>query len=418
MRAVAWSRVRTLPSGAGGLEEADQLGAATAGPGGTDAGELPAQLAGDQHAWPGQPAEAVGCETARRWRGRSARSCCWIRISAAASLAGSWRWALVTSTRSSSTIVTSKLLQASHVDLHRLAQPALRAPRVVVVVQQDVVEEPVPDVVDERLEVLGRGVEAGLARLRRHVADVDPDPVRRRHGVADVADQQVRQHARVEAAGADDHQVRLEDPLDRLGVGPHVGGLDRDVGDRLVRGADGGLALQAPARLEGRRQVERHARGRQDLAAHRQDAVRLAHRLLEVAGDRGHGGDEQVPEGVVVEPGAGREAVLHELGHERLGVGQGGDAVADVPGRRDPELLAQAAAAAPVVGQGDDGGDVGRVALQAAQQRREARSRRRSPRSAGRAPGSAWCRAPRAPSRRASRTARRCCASGPTRRPR
>ena len=50
---------------------------------------------------------------------------------------------------------------------------------------------------------------------------------------------------------------------------------------------------------------------------------------------------------MVVEPRAGRESVLHELGHERLGIGEGGDAVADVAGRHDPELLAQAAAAPP-----------------------------------------------------------------------
>ena len=36
-----------------------------------------------------QPVEAVGREM-RRWRGRSARSCCWMRMSAAASFAGSW----------------------------------------------------------------------------------------------------------------------------------------------------------------------------------------------------------------------------------------------------------------------------------------------------------------------------------------
>ena len=123
-----------------------------------------------------------------------------------------------------------------------------------------------------------------------------------------------------------------------------------------------------PPRFQDGAQVERHAGGRQHLAAHRQHAVRLAHRLLEVAGHRGHGRDEQVAEGVVVEAGAGREAVLHELRHQRLGIGQGGDAVADVARRHDPQLLPQPAARSAVVGDRHDGGDVGRVALQAAQQ--------------------------------------------------
>ena len=75
---------------------------------------------------------------------------------------------------------------------------------------------------------------------------------------------------------------------------------------------------------------------------------------------------------MVVQAGARREAVLHELGHQRLGVGQGSDAVADVAGRDDPELLAEAAAAAAIVGDGHDGRDVGAVPLQPPQQRREA----------------------------------------------
>ena len=66
------------------------------------------------------------------------------------------------------------------------------------------------------------------------------------------------------------------------------------------------------------------------------------------------------------------EAVLEELRDEVLGVGESGDAVADVAGRDDVEVAAQLAAGAAVVGDGDDGGEVAGVALEAAQQRREA----------------------------------------------
>ena len=149
----------------------------------------------------------------------------------------------------------------------------------------------------------------------------------------------------------------------------------RSIGSSAV--ADRDLAVQVAPGGELRRQVERDARGRQDLAAHGQHPVRLAHRLLEVAGDRGHGGDEEVAEGVVVEARARREAVLHELGHERLGIGQRGDAVADVPGRHDAELLAQPAAAAAVVGHRHDGGDVARCSPSGRAAASRARSRRR-----------------------------------------
>ena len=73
-----------------------------------------------------------------------------------------------------------------------------------------------------------------------------------------------------------------------------------------------------------------------------------------------------------VKLGALPEAVLEEAGHQRLGVRQRDDAVAEVAGRQDAELAAEAAGAAAVVGDGHDGRDVGGVVLEAAQHRREA----------------------------------------------
>jgi hypothetical protein len=66
------------------------------------------------------------------------------------------------------------------------------------------------------------------------------------------------------------------------------------------------------------------------------------------------------------------EAVLEEVGHQRLRVGEGGDAVADVAGRDHVQVAAQPAAGAAVIGDGDDGGEVGRVLLEPAQQVGEA----------------------------------------------
>ena len=65
------------------------------------------------------------------------------------------------------------------------------------------------------------------------------------------------------------------------------------------------------------------------------------------------------------------EAVLEDLAHQRLGVGQGRDAVADVADRRDAELGPQHARRAAVVGDGHDRGQVAGVLLEAAQQRRQ-----------------------------------------------
>ena len=96
-------------------------------------------------------------------------------------------------------------------------------------------------------------------------------------------------------------------------------------------------------------------------------------RLLEVAAvDRVHGRDQEVAHGVAGEvPLVLGEPVLEQLRHRRLRLGERRQAVADVADGRDPQLLAQAAARAAVVGNRDDRRDVRRVLLETAQERGE-----------------------------------------------
>ena len=141
---------------------------------------------------------------------------------------------------------------------------------------------------------------------------------------------------------------------------------------------DLGLAIDDPAPGDPGVERDRGRRDGHDLAPHGEDPVHQADAVLEVAAlDGGHGGDQQVAEGVAGQSGrlAGRlrEPVLEDLAHQRLGVGEGHDAVADVADGRDAELVAQDAGRAAVVGHGDDRGQVARVLLEAPQQRREAR---------------------------------------------
>ena len=122
---------------------------------------------------------------------------------------------------------------------------------------------------------------------------------------------------------------------------------------------------------------------REHLAADRKDAVHLAQALLEVTAlDRRHRRDQDVANRVAADrPAAGRggigraarEAILEQLAHQRLGIGERGDAASDVPDRRDAQLLAQDPGRAAVVGDRDDRGQVARVLLEPAQQRREPR---------------------------------------------
>src|SRR4051812_24775923 len=62
------------------------------------------------------------------------------------------------------------------------------------------------------------------------------------------------------------------------------------------------------------------------------------------------------------------EAVLEELLHQRFGVREGGDAVAEVSRREDAELLAEAPGAATIVRHGDNCHQVPGAFLEATQQ--------------------------------------------------
>ena len=122
-------------------------------------------------------------------------------------------------------------------------------------------------------------------------------------------------------------------------------------------------------------QVDRLAGHGNDAAAHGEDTVRLANALLEVACHAGQRGNQQVAEGVAgkVRVGTvrGWKSVLEQAVHRRLGISQGGDAVAYVAHRRHAHLVAQLARRSAVVSHGDDGGDVARLLLESAQQDRQ-----------------------------------------------
>ena len=94
---------------------------------------------------------------------------------------------------------------------------------------------------------------------------------------------------------------------------------------------------------------------------------------LEVPGDVGHGHDEEVSERVPIKPVTRAEAVLEEARHQGLGLGECGQALADVARGDDAEVLAQASGGAAVVGDRDDGGEVAGVLLESAEEHGEAR---------------------------------------------
>ena len=188
--------------------------------------------------------------------------------------------------------------------------------------------------------------------LGGHVADEEPLRAGGEQRLAQIFNQQVGHDARVEAAGTDDDEVGIEDGADGVGVGLGVGGIEEELADAGAVFRDVVLAVDELIVLGAGRKSYVGAGGREDDAAHVEDAAGLADGRLEVPGDVGHGDDEEVAEGVALEPIAGAEAVLEEARHERLGLGQGGQALADIAGGDDAEVLAETSGGAPVVGHG------------------------------------------------------------------
>ena len=135
----------------------------------------------------------------------------------------------------------------------------------------------------------------------------------------------------------------------------------------LLEGGDLRLPRHPRAVLKDRLQLHVGAGHRNDFAGDGQHMAHLGNRLLKGACHSVEGGQEQIAEGLPRQ-GALGEAVGQQLLHDGLGVGQGFHTVADIPRRGHPQVLAQPPGAAPVVGHGDDGGEVPGISFQSPQQ--------------------------------------------------
>ena len=89
---------------------------------------------------------------------------------------------------------------------------------------------------------------------------------------------------------------------------------------------------------------------------------------LQVAGDGGQGREEQIAQAVAFQALTGGKAVAEQLGEQLFLLGQGSEAIANIPRGLNAQITAQAATAAPVIGHGDNGGDAAAVALQTTEQ--------------------------------------------------
>jgi len=226
-------------------------------------------------------------------------------------------------------------------------------------IRDDPVDEAAGAVFANRFEVIGEGVAGSFAGLRHEIGDVDPRSFRIADSVGDLGYQQVGKDARVERARAKEDEVGFADGFERFGEGARVTRRKREALDALTAGSDAGFAVDAAAVFESSDEGDVGNCRREDLTADRQNFAADANSFGEVAGDVSEGGEEEVAEIVANEAAAGVEAILKEAAEKGFVLAEGDHAVADVAGREDAIFAAEAAGAAAVVGDGDDGGEAG-----------------------------------------------------------
>ena len=177
--------------------------------------------------------------------------------------------------------------------------------------------------VDDPGDVVGRSVALGLARLLKQVAHIDLGYLDGPDRLSDTGYQQRRDGAGIEAAGAHHHQLGPLDRLERARMGDRVGRIQLHPLALRPVGRQRGLPANHATVGEVGNQLHQIGGGGHHPAAHRQHPGRLGDGLIEAAQHVGHAGKEEVAEAV---PGqlAGGEAMLEQVSHQRLVLGQGG----------------------------------------------------------------------------------------------
>lgn len=195
-----------------------------------------------------------------------------------------------------------------------------------VAVREDVGKRAAPHVLIQGTHVIFHAKAAGFTRLRGHIADIDAGGAGGFDGTRNTIDQQIGQHAGVEAAGAGDDQVSIQNRFDGGRVSAGIVGLQEyplDLFTRLGNGRFTAHTLPAGrvlvvAQVGAQRDVFQGRR--QDLPPHRQDAARLGQALLETAGHVGHGRNEEIAERMPMQPHAFTKPVLEQPREQPLGV--------------------------------------------------------------------------------------------------
>jgi len=223
----------------------------------------------------------------------------------------------------------------------------------------DVVDEILADVILDGADMFAESVVGSFAGLGHKISDVDARSFRASDGLGDFRNQQIWKDAGIERAGAHENKVSVVDGVDSSGKRTDTARNEFEFADRCRTAGNVGFARNALASGERGDKMNVGDRGRKDAATNGQDFRGDPNGFGEVSGDVSEGGEEEIAEIVAAEAASRLEAILEETAEEGFVFGKRDHAVANVAGRKDAIFAAQASGAAAVVGDGDDGGEIG-----------------------------------------------------------
>ena len=214
-----------------------------------------------------------------------------------------------------------------------------------------------------RAEMIGERVAGGFPRLGHKIGDVHARGFGFGDGAGDFRNEQIREDAGVERTGAEENEVRLLDGLDDHGNGAYAARRETQFFDRRAAGGDARFAVNDAAILEFGDEVHVRKRGWENAPADGQDFAADANGFGEIAGDVRERGEEKIAEVVADQAAPGVEAILKKTAEESFIFRKSDHAIADVAGRKDAVFAAEAAGASAIIGNGDNGSEIGDGAL-------------------------------------------------------
>src|SRR5713226_197764 len=257
----------------------------------------------------------------------------------------------------------AELLEDGKINGHRFG--ALRAitpchiGRDALAVSDDPIDDAARDVFLDGAEVIGKGVAGGFAGLGHQIGDIDARRLRLGDGGGNFRDQQIRKNAGVKRAGAEENQVGLLDGFDSFGERAHAARRKLESFDGGAAGGDAGFAVDGAAVFEPGNEMNVRKGGRKNAAANREHLAADADGFREIAGDVRQRSEKKIAEIVAGEAAARVKPVLEKAAEKGFIFRKSDHAVADIAGREDAVFATQTAGAAAVIGDSDDGGEIG-----------------------------------------------------------